>query len=142
MHKTVEGEEQGVFYHLLSSYDQERYSAQTFFMGDDLVSQCHKFGSAFLWYFSWESTLPCCFNFPISHAPPEKLCDFYWVQLRITCKSGWIAQAEKRYCISKGGKSKLTAKRRTKSRLTYCTQSPEATKTWPGVTENIVQVTQ
>ena len=49
--------------------------------------------------------LPCFFNFPIAHASYKKLCDCYWLQLRITCKSGWIAQAEKRYCISKGGKS-------------------------------------
>ena len=34
------------------------------------------------------------FNFPVSRARPEKLCDFYWLHLRITCKSGWIAQAE------------------------------------------------
>ena len=39
--------------------------------------------------------LPCFFNFPVSRARPEKLCDFYWMQLRITRKSGWIAQAEK-----------------------------------------------
>ena len=35
------------------------------------------------------------FNFTVSRARHEKLCDFYWLQLRITCKSGWIAQAEK-----------------------------------------------
>ena len=35
------------------------------------------------------------FNFPVSRARPEKLCDFYWMQLRIMRKSGWIAQAEK-----------------------------------------------
>ena len=39
--------------------------------------------------------LPCFFNFPVSRARPEKLCDFYWMQLRITRKSGCIAQAEK-----------------------------------------------
>ena len=59
--------------------------------------------------------LPCFFNFPVSHARPEKLCDFYWLQLQITCKLGWIAQAEKRYCMSKEGNSKLTAQRRTKT---------------------------
>ena len=47
------------------------------------------------------------FNFSASLAGPEKLCYFYWLQLQITCKSGWIAQAEKRYCVSKEGKSKL-----------------------------------
>ena len=46
----------------------------------------------------------CFFNFPLSRARPEKLCDFYRLQLRITCKSGWTAQAPKRYCVSKGGK--------------------------------------
>ena len=54
--------------------------------------------------------------FPVYRRPtPEKLCDFYWLQLQITCKSGWIAQGEKRYCVSKEGKSKLTAQRRTKT---------------------------
>ena len=38
--------------------------------------------------------LPCFFNFPVSRARPEKLCDFYWLQLQITCKSGWIAQGD------------------------------------------------
>ena len=59
--------------------------------------------------------LPCFFNFPVSRARPEKLCDYYWLQLQITCKSGWIAQPKKRYCVSKEGKSKLTAQRRTKT---------------------------
>ena len=53
------------------------------------------FGSAFLSYFSWDSKIALFFNFPVSRARPEKLCDFYWMQLRITRKSGWIAQAEK-----------------------------------------------
>ena len=53
--------------------------------------------------------LLCFFNFPVSRACPEKLYDFYWLQLQITFKSGWIAQAEKRYCVSKEGKNKLTA---------------------------------
>ena len=40
--------------------------------------------------------MPCFFfNFPVSRALPGKLCDFYWLQLQITCKSGWIAQGEK-----------------------------------------------
>ena len=55
------------------------------------------------------------FNFPVSRARPEKLCAFYRLQLRITCKSGWIAQAEKSYLVSKEGKSKLTALIRTKT---------------------------
>ena len=49
-------------------------------------------------------------TFPYPEPVPKKLCDFYWLQLQITCKSGWIAQAEKRYCDSKEGKSKLTQK--------------------------------
>ena len=32
--------------------------------------------------------LPCFFYFPVSRARPEKLCEFYWLQLQITCKSG------------------------------------------------------
>ena len=41
------------------------------------------------------------FNFLVSRVRPEKLCDFHWLQLRITCKSGCIAQAENRYFVSK-----------------------------------------
>ena len=59
------------------------------------VSKPSIFGSAFLSYFSWDSKIALFFNFPVSRARPEKLCDFYWMQLRITRKSGWIAQAEK-----------------------------------------------
>ena len=62
---------------------------------DDAVSQRHKFRSTFLSNFSWESKIAFFFNFPISHASYKKLCDCYWLQLRITCKSGWIVQAEK-----------------------------------------------
>ena len=29
-------------------------------------------------------------TFPYLEPVPTKLCDFYWLQLRITCKSGWI----------------------------------------------------
>ena len=79
------------------------------FTRDDVVSQHHKFGCAFLSFFSWESKIAFFLKFPVSRARPEKLCDFYWLQLRITCKSGWIAETEKRYCVGKGGKSKPTA---------------------------------
>ena len=62
--------------------------------------------------------MPCSFNFPVSRARPEKLCDFYWLQLQITCRSGGIAQAEKRYGVSKEGKSNL--QRRGGRRLKGC----------------------
>ena len=79
------------------------------FTQGDVVSQRLKFGSAFL-SSSWESKIALFFfNFPVSRALPEKKCDFYWLQLQITYKSGRIAQGEKRYCVSKEGKSKLTA---------------------------------
>ena len=39
------------------------------------------------------------FPYPV----PKNCVDFYWPQRRSTCKSGWIAQAEKRYCVSKKG---------------------------------------
>ena len=38
--------------------------------------------------------MPFFLTFPSPQPFPKKLCDFYWLQLRITCKSGWIAQAE------------------------------------------------
>ena len=84
----------------LSSYSfrDSTYSELLFITRDDVVSQRLKFGSAFL-SFSWESKIALFFNFPVSRARSEKLCDFYWLQPQITCKSGWIAQAEKRYCV-------------------------------------------
>ena len=57
------------------------------FTRDEVVSQLHKFDR----YFSWELQIALFFfNFPVSLSRPEKLCDFYWLQLRITCKSGWV----------------------------------------------------
>ena len=33
----------------------------------------------------------CLFlNFPVSSARPKILCDFYWLQLHITRKLGWV----------------------------------------------------
>ena len=78
--------------------------------------------------------LPCFFNFPITYASYKKLCDCYWLQLRITCKSGWIAQAEKRYCSSKGGRSKVTAQRRTKPIVTLSAVLPFVTPCYPVLT--------
>ena len=78
--------------------------------------------------------LPCFFNFPITYASYKKLCDCYWLQLRITCKSGWIAQAEKRYCISKGGRSKVTAQRRTTPIVTLSAVLPFVTPCYPVLT--------
>ena len=58
---------------------------------------------------------PCFSNFPVSRSRPEKLFDFYWLQLQITCKSGWIAQAEERNLVSKEERSKVTVQKRTKT---------------------------
>ena len=52
---------------------------------DDVVGQRHKLGSAFLSYFSWESQIALFFlSLPYPEPVPKKLCDFYWLQLRIT----------------------------------------------------------
>ena len=58
---------------------------------DDVVSQRLKFGTAFL-SSSWESKIALFFflTFPYPVPVPKELCDFYWLQLRITCKSGWL----------------------------------------------------
>ena len=68
------------------------------------------------------------FNFPVSRERLEKLCVIYWLQLRITFKSGWIAQAEKRYCVSKEGKVSLLRRggQCQGCALTYGARSPEA----------------
>ena len=97
---------QSFSFHLIMPYLLAR---PELFTRDDIVSQRLKFGSTFL-SSSWESKIALFFlTFPYPEPVPKKLCDFYWLQLRITCKSGWIAQAEKRYCVSKEGKSKITA---------------------------------
>ena len=70
-------------------------------MRDYVVSQCHKFVSAFISYFSWEQKLAFFYLTFLYPVPVKKFCDFHWLQLRIRCKSGWIAQAEKSYCVSK-----------------------------------------
>ena len=64
-----------------------------FITRDDLVSQRLKFGSAFL-SFSWGSKIALCFfNFPVSRARLEKLCDDLLaassnhVQVRLDCTS-------------------------------------------------------
>ena len=63
---------------------------------DDVVSQRLKFGSAFL-SSSWESKIALFFlTFPYPVPVPKNCVDFYWPQRGSTCKSGWIAQAEKK----------------------------------------------
>ena len=50
-------------------------------MRDCVVSQCHKFVSAFISYFSWEQKLAffyLTFPYPV---PVKKFCDFHWLQL-------------------------------------------------------------
>ena len=80
---------------------------------DDVVSQRLKFRSEFL-SFSWESKIGLFFlTFPYP-VPVPKNCVIF-IGFLFTCKSGWIAQAEKGYCVSKEGKSRLTSQRRTKS---------------------------
>ena len=83
------------------------FDSMLLFPRDDVVSQRLKFGSAFL-SSSWSQKLLCFFNFPVSRARPEKLCGFLLaptskhVQVRLDCSS------RKTYCVSNGGKSKLT----------------------------------
>ena len=89
--------------------------------------------------------MPCFFHFPVSCVLHEKFCDFYWPQLPITCncqdgfhkqkKDTVSAREGKVSLLHRGGQSQGCA-------LTYGARSPQATKTWPRVTENIVQVTQ
>ena len=72
-------------------------------------------------------------TFPYPEPVPKKLCDFYWLQLRITCKSGWIAQAEKRYCVSKEGRLQRSSRRTTSKGC-----APDLTaQDLPRATENI-----
>ena len=49
--------------------------------------------------------------------PPEKLCDFCWLQLQITWKSGRIAQAEKKILCQQREKGKVSLQRRGGQRL-------------------------
>ena len=65
----------------------------------DVVSQHHKFGCAFLSFFSWESKIALFFfflTFPYPVPVPWDVCDFYWLQLRITYKSGCDCTSRKK----------------------------------------------
>ena len=82
--------------------------------------------------------MPCFLKFPVSRARPEKLCDFYWLQLRITRKSGWIAETEKKDTASvKEGKVSLLRRGGQRLKVVLLRR-----KTWPRATKNIVQVAQ
>ena len=82
------------------------------FARDDVVS----FGNAFLSYFAL-----CFFNFPVSRARSEKLCDFYWLQLRISCKSGWIAlDCEQSLFFFRFSESNARARKRPFTCLAFC----------------------
>ena len=124
-----------------SRKNKPRFLLLTIFTRDDVVSQRLKFGSGFLSYFSWESKialllLPCFFNFSVSCARPEKLCDFYWLQLRITSQIGLHKQKKDTASVKEGKVSLLrTGGQRLKAVL-------KRRKSWPRVTENIVQVAQ
>ena len=63
-------------------------TSKLLFTRDDVIRMCIPF-----LFFLGVKKLPCFFSFSVSRARPEKLCDFYWLQ--ITWKSGWIAQADK-----------------------------------------------
>ena len=60
---------------------------------DDVVKQRHKFGSNFFRILLGSKKLPVLFNFLVSRARPEKLCNFYFaatsnhVQVRLDCTS-------------------------------------------------------
>ena len=68
-------------------------STPTLITRDDVVCQRHKFESALLSYFSWESKIALFFNFPVSRTRPENLGDFYWMPssnhllVRLDCTS-------------------------------------------------------
>ena len=98
----------------------------------DVVSEHHKFGCAFLSFFSWESKIALFFK--ISRIP----CPSRKIVCRITRKSGWIAETEKKDTASvKEGKVSLL--RRGGQRLKAVLLRR---KTWPRATKNIVQVAQ
>ena len=83
------------------------------FTRDDVVSQHHKFGCAFLLFFSWESKITLFFFFffffklSLLPCPSRETCViFIGCNFESLASQVAIAQAEKRYCVSKGGKSK------------------------------------
>ena len=95
----------------------DSYMLGFFFTRDDVVSQCHKLGSTFLSYFSWEAkTALFFFNFPVSRARPEKIVWFLLaatsnhvkVRLDRTSRKKDTASAKKgkvslRYCVYREG---------------------------------------
>ena len=72
------------FFFTFSKASSKRTSL--FITRDDVVSQRHKLGSAFLSIVFFLGVKNCFvfffFKFTLSRARPKKLCDFYWLQRR------------------------------------------------------------
>ena len=75
---------------------------------DDVVSHYHKFGSAFLLCFPWESKIALFFfNFPVP--VPKNCVIFIGCNCELCVSQVGLHKQKKKYCVSKKGKSKLTA---------------------------------
>ena len=79
---------------------------------DDVVSQRLKFGSAFLSSSLGVKNCIVFLTFPYPVPVPKNCMIFIGCNFKSMCKSGWIAQAEKRYCVIKEGKSTLVSLQR------------------------------
>ena len=80
--------------------------------------------------------MPCLFNFPVSRARPEKLCDFIGCIFESLASQVGLHKQKKDTASAKEGKVSLL-RRGGQSQgcaLTYGAGSPEATKTWPRAT--------
>ena len=77
-----------------------------FYAGLPLIQRL-QFGSAFLSY-SWEWKFALFFNFPISRVRPKKLCDFYWLQLRIAHATKTILRQQIYIILRRGTKAEVS----------------------------------
>ena len=80
--------------------------------------------------------MPCLFNFPVSRARSEKLCDFIGCNFESLASQVGLHKQKKDTASAKEGKVSLL-RRGGQSQgcaLTYGARSSEATKTWPRAT--------
>ena len=100
---------------------------------DDIVSQRHKFGSAFLLYFSCDSKIGLFFNFPVSRACPKNCVIFIGCNFESPISQVGLHKQKKNTALAKDGKVILLCSggQSVGCALTYGARSPEVTKTWP-----------
>ena len=98
---------------------------------DDVVSQRHKFGSAFLLYFSCDSKIALFFNVPVSRACPKNCVIFIGCNFESRASQDGLHKWKKNIALAKDVKVSLLCRggQSLGCALTYGAQFPEVSKT-------------